>query len=317
VEDFRPATDRRPGQRVTKEKSVGMRKSERSALLSTWIKPSSATEQDQQDRAERMVKAAIAASAELKGVSLATYTKGSYPNNTNVRQDSDVDVVVELQACSYYDGTHPGAPSRYKGPWTPQVWREAVVRSLVEHFGASEVDSTGRIAINVRAKSGSRPSADVVPSFNYNRYDSAATHSGSCVFPRDGSAKVVNWPDQQLANGKTKNAACGQRYKAYVRALKNSENHLSGAGTIADLPSYFMECLVYNVPNQILQTGDLDAGWRATLAALWGQLDGSGFDTMVEPNELKWLFKGTQKWSVADGKSLVLATWKLFGYGDN
>jgi hypothetical protein len=37
---------------------------------------------------------------------------------------------------------------------------------------------------------------------------------------------------------------------------------------------------------------------------------------MEEPNGLKWLFKGDQKWTQDDAKSLVLATWNYLGYGD-
>lgn len=304
---------------------MGLTKGQRSELLSRWIKPSSDNEKDQQDRAERMVKDAIGSCSALKGVSLIVYTKGSYPNNTNVRRDSDVDVVVEMQECQYFNyrpelGTPPPQTTApYEGVWTPQHWRNTVRGAMVDYFGASQVDATGKIAINVAAVPGSRPSADVVPSFDYVRYNDLGRttfDSGSCVFPSDGAAKVVNWPAQQLNNGRAKNTRTGGRYKNYVRALKNAENTLAAAGTIKDLPSYLMECLVFNVNDAILQTGDLDDGFRATLVALWSSLDeGDGYDTMVEPNWMKWLFKGHQKWTVDEAKSLVLSTWSYFGYG--
>ena len=249
---------------------------------------------------------------------------GPYPNNTNVRQDSDVDVVVELQECQYYDylpgvvqANHPGSP--YKGGWTPAKWRDEVLKAMVACFGASQVDATGKIAINIKAVAGSRPSADVVPSFDYVRYDDMygiCKHSGSCVFPADGGLKVVNYPQQQLDNGRAKNNRTGGRYKFFVRALKNAENLLCTNGTITDLPSYFMECLIYNVSDATLQTGNLEQGFRATLYELWTLLDATPTDTMQEPNELKWLFKGHSKWSVADAKSFVLHTSSYLGYGD-
>ncbi|MFZ2429037.1 MAG: hypothetical protein WAW71_12925, partial [Propioniciclava sp.] len=85
-------------------------------------------------------------------------------------------------------------------------------------------------------------------------------HVGSCVFPKDGSDKVVNWPQQQYTNGVTKNEATGHRYKRFVRALKRSENWLVSEQRMAPLASYLMECLVYNVPDHILAYGDLDKG---------------------------------------------------------
>ena len=101
-----------------------MTTTDREALLSKWIKPSSDDEQTQQDRAQRMVTDAVKAHDPLKTASLYVYTKGSYANNTNVRRDSDVDIVVECQACNYYDympDQEPAAPTGgpYEGEWTP------------------------------------------------------------------------------------------------------------------------------------------------------------------------------------------------------
>ena len=296
---------------------------DREALLSRWVQPSSESEQDQQDRAWRMVRDAIDGHAAFDGVSKLIYAKGSYPNNTNVRRDSDVDIVVELHECSYYDyasGVTPPPASPlgpYDGKWTPDLWRAEVVKALVGTFGAASVDTSGKVAINISAVVGSRPSADVVPSFLYYRYDDTnrASHKqGSCVFTTKGE-KVVNWPDQQLANGKTKNVDTNQRYKKYVRALKNAENVLVEEGVIDDLPSYLMECLIFNVPNQTLSTGTLDYGFQETLRWMYHRLnDGTAQDKWVEPNWCKWLFKGSQKWTAAEAKQLVLKTWNHLGY---
>ena len=70
---------------------MAMSPADREALLSTWVKPSSDTEKDQQDRAERMVRDAIKGWPAFDGVDYEIYTKGSYPNNTNVKADSDVE----------------------------------------------------------------------------------------------------------------------------------------------------------------------------------------------------------------------------------
>ena len=302
-----------------------MSATDRKALLSGWIMPSSDNEKDQQDRAERMVRDAIESSDAFEGTNYSIYTKGSYPNNTNVRQDSDVDVVVELRECFYWDygsGVTPAVPkvvTPYAGSWTPATWRKAVKSALVEHFGASGVDSSGEVAINISAVAGSRPSADVVPSFLYYRYENTEctqSEQGSCVFPRSGGAKIVNWPHHQLDKGRGKNNATGGRYKDYVRALKNVENVLADDGVIDDLPSYFMECLVFNVPNPILKSGgSLDDDFRATLVELWRQLGDEDTETaMVEPNYMKWLFQGDKKWTLQDGKDLIQASWTYLDY---
>jgi hypothetical protein len=136
---------------------------DREALLSKWIKPSSDDEHEQQERAKRMVIAAVKAHDSLKTASLYVYAKGSYANNTNVRRDSDVDIVVECQACVYYDympGQEPPSPqgTAYEGEWTPTKLRSEVTKALNNAFGPSAVDSSGKIALVVAAVPGSRPS---------------------------------------------------------------------------------------------------------------------------------------------------------------
>lgn len=300
-----------------------MKEYERTNILSTWIKPSSDSEQDRQERAERMVRNAIDAHPAFRGVKLRVYPKGSYPNNTNVRLDSDVDVVVQCREVLYY-GHHqtiapffdPGGP--YQGPWTPTRWRAEVQSALVNYFGGAEVDATGEVAILVRERPGSRPSTDVVPSFDYRLYwdqTGASFSDGSTVFKRTSGAQIVNWPDQQLILGRDKNDRTNRRYKSFVRALKNAENALCETKVLQPVPSYLMECLVYNVRDQTLTSGDLVEGFKATLVELYaGLTDSSVHSLWVEPNCIKLLFGSHQKWSVADATALVLQTWNLL-YG--
>ena len=299
---------------------------ERNAILSSWIKPSSDNEKDQQERALRMVKEAIDAHPAFQGskASYRIYAKGSYRNNTNVRRDSDVDIVVQLEECCYYgwrpNVTQPAPnPSPYTGEWTRETWRAEVVKALQNKFGSKDVDISGKIAINVPALAGSRPSIDIVPSFKYYLYANTARTSydeGSCVWTT-GLSEVVNYPGHQYDNGVAKNSATGGRYKNFVRVLKNAENVLAKAGTIDEMPSYFMECLVYNVDDATLQKGDLSAGFKATLIEVHSRLKNDATNRMLEPNEIKFLFHARQKWTVAMGLKLINETWTYLGYGDD
>jgi hypothetical protein len=77
--------------------------------LAGWTGPSSSTEQDKQDRTERMVRDTIKAHPAFAGCSLSVYAKGSYANNTNVRSDSDVDIAVQCHEVLYWEEWEPGA----------------------------------------------------------------------------------------------------------------------------------------------------------------------------------------------------------------
>jgi hypothetical protein len=297
---------------------------ERQAVLRRWVLPSSTSEKEKQDRALRMVKKAIDNWPALRDdAAYRVYAKGSYANSTNVRLDSDVDIVVQNQNCLYYDYSHckalPGAsPDTYQGPWTPKAWRAEILAALKAAF-PSEVTGSGTVAITIDEHDGTRPDIDVVPSFNFVRYYSAdQTHQykGSKVFPTSGHS-IINFPDQQLTNGQVKNGLTNGAYKKYARALKSAENQLVKDGTIKAKPSYLMECLAFNVPNSVLITGPtLDSGFRATLVWLWTNLQDEKYvrENWLEPNKLKYVFRDDAKWTRDDAKELVLATWGYLGY---
>lgn len=312
---------------------VALGDADRSALIARWILKSSESEELRMDRAERMVRAAIDKHPPFQddAASFRVYVKGSYANETNVRQDSDVDVVVENQRLFYWEylneeiaskATPDPNPSPYTGVWTPAKWRSEVESALKNHFGGSDVDTSGSVAITISEVPGSRPSADVVPAFQYHRYDrpdraASATQHGSKVFKKAGGT-IINYPFQQLQNGRSKDRRSSCKYKEFARALKNGENALVKAGLLEEKPSYFMECLAYNVPDGDLTRGGYSrsAWFRHALATLHNALLPSGFDNgqWVEPNELKYLFHSTQKWSVDDARELTRNLWDYLEY---
>ena len=114
--------------------------------LAGWTGPSSDTEQDKQDRTERMVKEAIDAHPAFQGYNFSVYAKGSYPNNTNVRTDSDVDIAVQCREAIYCGGNPEVTLPSYTGPWTPTLFRSEVENALRAKF-PSQVDASGNVAI--------------------------------------------------------------------------------------------------------------------------------------------------------------------------
>ncbi len=71
------------------------------------------------------------------------------------------------------------------------------------------------------------------------------------LFP-DGRVPVYNWTEQHYAEGVAKNSPerTDKRFKQMVRALKRLVVELNHAGHLAfDVPSFFAESLVFNVPD--------------------------------------------------------------------
>lgn len=285
-------------------------------ILSGWTGPSSDTEKDKQDRTERMIRQAIDSHAAFNNCSLKVYAKGSYANNTNVRSDSDVDIAVECTDVLYWEkseeGNHtPGDP--YEGIWTPAKLRAELLSAMKAKF-PGQVDSKGSTAIQINSNS-ARVDADVVPCFSFRYYTKYEPRDGTKIFKTDGSS-IVNYPVQQLENGIAKNKRTGYAYKKGVRLLKRIENAMAADGTFRELPSFFMECLAYNCPDNVFWLPTWTECLRAMLLHIWNSLQGDEptTDRWVEVNECFFLFHSNQKWTREDGREFAKAAWNYCGF---
>lgn len=287
------------------------------AVLSTWTAPSSDTEKDKQDRAERMIRQAIDEHDPFKSCLLKVYAKGSYANNTNVRSDSDVDIAVECTGVLYWEEEEKGnrqvSAEPYKGIWTPTKLRAELVSAMEKKF-PDQVDTSGVTAIQINANT-ARVNADVVPCFSYRYYMENAHRDGTKIFKTDGRS-VVNHPLQQIRNGKDKNNRTNYNYKKCVRILKRIENAMAEVGKCKELPSYFIECLAYNCPDHIFTRATWSQMLREMIIYIYHALEGEEPNTerWVEVNECFYLFHSQQKWNREDGRTFAHAAWNYCGF---
>ena len=309
--------------------------------LARYSQPSSQTEQEKQERAERMVRQAVDDWSGFADITCRILPKGSYANNTNVRADSDVDIAVIHNGLYYHNDDDLPAKRKIQtepieGPhYDGSAFRSELQKALLDKFG-SQCDTTGKTAITVRETS-SRVSIDVVPSFWYRKYYyhwwyGVQYHEGTYTRRTDGTW-IVNYPEQQLSNGRAKNQRTKRRYKHQVRILKRIENDLVESGAIQELPSYLMECLIYNVPDsklnptftfgrpastlgEALSYRPLTFGLRAALLYIHEATAPSGDATSWrEPNEIKVLFGEGQPWRMSDAHQLSELALSRIGLG--
>jgi predicted nucleotidyltransferase len=219
------------------------------------------------------VKRALADLAQAR--SLEIFLQGSYANSTNIRADSDVDIVVMTRS------TYRGSMERLAAPtkatydllptatYTATQLREDVTRALIAYYGADRVRPKNK-CITVLKRDG-YVDADVVPCLQYRWYrysDSLADWiEGIAIEPVNGGW-IINFPKEHIRNGQQKNALCTQRYKSTVRQMKNLRNRAVAEGRLADgtAPGYLLECMTYNAPNNIFVSNDSQrlrdvAGW--------------------------------------------------------
>ena len=99
-------------------------------------------------------------------------------------------------------GAHPHS-GPYLGDWTPDKLRSELAAALTKKF-PGQVDTSGSTAIQINSGS-ARVDADAVPCFTYRYYFSPTdTGQGTKIFTKTGKV-IVNYPEQQLTNGRNKN----------------------------------------------------------------------------------------------------------------
>lgn len=140
---------------------------------------------------------------------------------------------------------------------------------------------------------------------------------GAKTFRKSGDG-LINYPQRHLANGRTKNNATNTCFKKVVRILKRVENAMYAGNIHRVVPSYFIECLVYNCPNPLLTPRTWTDTVRGVLVHIYNGLDGAEpSDTgsrWHEVNDCKWLFAPGQAWTRADGREFAAAAWNYLGY---
>ncbi len=284
----------------------------------SWAKPPGQTEQDKCDNAVRAVQKAIEASKALRDHNVKALPQGSYHNRTNVRMDSDVDIRVVTTDSIFFD-LPDGKTAADFGINTPATYsfpefKSDVAAALESHFGKNAV-VPGRKAFDIHENT-YRIDADAVPCFEYRRYREDGSYLKGASFIPDQGGRIINWPDQNYEHGVAKNDETGRRFKGVVRILKRLRNEMEEKNIAAAKPisSFLIECLVWNAPNEGFGHDTLNADIRWALAHLFNNtMKEESCKEWGEINELKYLFRSSQRWNRGQAHSFVSAAWDYIG----
>lgn len=274
--------------------------------LKSWSAPISATEDQRVQNTIRMIKDALSSHAEMRKLQYEVFLQGSYANDTNVRQNSDVDVCVMLTSSfetKYVDG-YVDKDYGFSAGGTPyNVFRQYVIEALRNKFGTSVVFA-GNKCINIGDNT-YHVNADVVPAFQYRDYktihslDPNRFIEGIWFIAHDGTL-IINYPKQHIQNGKSKNNQTDHQYKRLVRMMKHICNEMVKVG-MADgdsITSFLIECLVWNVPDNYI-TGY--STWNETIKQaikyLYSQITAEKHKDWGEVSERLYLFHPGRKWT--------------------
>ena len=262
------------------------------------------------------VRAAIDAYSWPDGWKPDAFLQGSYRNSTNIRGDSDVDLVVQLHSIfkSNISSLSEAHRTIYKlsvsdAAYTWADFRAQVLEALHNHFGTQRV-SEGRKCLKVETP---YLPADVVPCIDYRYYLDYAEPPGTYIegmtfyIPIE-SRWIVNYPKVHYDKGVQKNEATDGRFKPTVRILKNLRNRLIDEGHLHDrqAPSYFVECLLANVPDACFLVAHL----ATLLGALQWLLDADRSELKCLNTIDNLIGEDSQHWSDADCRAFIIETRK-------
>ena len=235
-----------------------------------------------------------------KGVDFEVYLQGSYKNSTNIRGDSDVDVVAQLNSTFYSNLSEEQkrilglTPASYG--WSD--FRSDVLKALKSYYEQSQI-SEGNKSIKIKANNGRLP-ADVVVCCQYRRYrtvDSYDYVEGMTFWTTNDNRQVINYPKVHYDNGVSKHKNSNQWYKPVVRLFKNSRGSISGD----IIPSYFLECMLYNVPSS-----NFDTSYQDTFCNVVNWLNKANLAEFVCQNGQLKLFGPTpEQWSTNEAESFI------------
>jgi predicted nucleotidyltransferase len=250
------------------------------------------------------------------------YLQGSYANDTNIRGDSDVDVVVELTD-AFHSNKHQLTPPElqlHEQVYSPASYgwndlRNDVIKALNLYYGESYVDTSGNKSIKVLPNSG-RLRADVVPVVSYRKYhyfNGMYDHSkddGVSLTHMTTKSRIVNYPEKHYQNGVQKHQNTNKLFKPTVRMIKNAVSYLVDNGTLKKevAPSYFLQCMVYNIPPNLFDT-DL----TQTYCNVVNHLHGADLSSFTCQHEMHNLFGADDtSWNEIDARVTLNALIDLW-----
>lgn len=282
--------------------------------LQFWTSPLSKTEEQRVENTVSMIKKAVTTYDELSDCTMEIFAQGSYANNTNVRQNSDVDICIMLTSTffgNYIDGKTAADYGFYDGSISYADYKSLVIKALKAKFGINAVE-VGNKCINIKENS-YHVNADVVPAFQYRNYKTIGSVNpekyieGIKYFAKDDTI-IINYPKEHINNGKRKNNDTNYEYKKLVRIMKRIRNNMVDEGlTDGDrITSFLVECLIWNVPNTTITGNNTWAGTvQNTIAYLWNAIKNGEHNEWGEVSEYLYLFHSGRKWTATETKDFL------------
>lgn len=270
------------------------------------------------------IRTALQNDTALQGRNFDVFLQGSYRNSTNIRGDSDVDVIAmltdtympEYGALDAYTKTAVEGSSG-SATYTLTDFRRDVSNAIRRAFPSHNITEGGK-SIKIPRTSNNIP-ADVVPCLEYRLYlppqsllGDATYVEGIWLWDVQRGHAVTSYPKQSYDNGVAKHGRTNQWYKPTVRIFKNARGWMEDNGLIQSgtASSHAIECLLYNVPNQ-----QFGSSYGDTVVNVVNWLNGADLTNFVCQNVIQRLFDSGH-WTQQNARAYIgslIQMWNQWG----
>lgn len=219
------------------------------------------------------------------------FLQGSYANNTNVRQNSDVDICVMYHPVFSYEGQYTSIGGG--ASFTYQQLKKLIYDALVSKFGSNRVEFKNK---SIRILSNTYTvDADVVPAFMHKNFIISSKYvEGIAYWTSNDNCRIINYPKIHKVNGTNKNNSTNYMYKKMARIFKKIMYDMQNDNISAskDIKGFAVECMIYNIPNHYFTS--VANSYSERLNSCLNYLVTNPIANFKEVNEIKPLF-GTEK----------------------
>lgn len=265
--------------------------------LESFTKPISDSEEQRCKNMINMVKDAIenyynqTKDYKMRVDNYEIFLQGSYANNTNVKQNSDVDICVMYKNVFRYEMPEGySLDSKYSdATFTYMELRNNIKQALIKKFGSDRVVDKNK---SIRILSNTYTTdADVVVAFQYRYYINQDSYKEGIAYTALDGTNVVNYPKIHIENGNKKNTLANHMYKKMVRIFKKIMYNMQDDNVLASkvIKGFVLECMCYNYPNDKLYQ-HIETKYTDNLKNMINYYLDNSMNLWKEVNEIKWLF---------------------------
>lgn len=189
------------------------------------------------------------------------FLQGSYANSTNIKKDSDIDIVICYKSSVFnnIDNLSESEKNLFNSNRVPATYKFYNFKNDVEVYLKSifwNLVERKNKCITIKW-SWTRVDTDVIPCFIHKRYSSYNVVSAIWIeFRTDKGESVVSFPKQHKTNWEQKNQNTWWNFKSLVRVVKNCKKELVAQSIITEdlVSSFLLECLFWNISNSIFSS---------------------------------------------------------------